>query len=153
MEFSNQIRSKNIKRSFNILGVIIVLVGLGFLWFKLDTLVLITAGVFALYIGIAQFFNLCYVHFSTENGKVTIQYYQVISFLKKKYETIEFPHQALVNFRIERSLGFADLDIAIKTKRGIAEYPSISLAALNRVEVEQIRSALEEIIRNNRRGA
>ncbi len=153
MEFSNQKRSKNIKRSFNILGVIIVLVGLGFLWFKLDTLVLITAGVFALYIGIAQFLNLCFLHFSPENGKVTIQYYQVISFLKKKYETIEFPHQVLVNFRIERSLGFADLDIAIKTKRGIAEYPSISLAALNRVEVEQIRSALEEIIRNNKRGA
>ena len=41
------------------------------------------------------------------------------------------------NFKIEKAMGFADLTIAIKTKRGIAEYPSISLAALSKAEIEQ----------------
>jgi len=148
MEISNQKRSKNIKRTFNLTGIVIVLVGLIFLWLKQDTAVLITAGVFAVYVGIAQFANLCNVYFSTENGKVLIRYYPVISILKKNYESIEFAQSALVNFQIEKAMGFADLTIAIRTKRGIAEYPSISLAAMSKGEIEQISLALSEIRRN-----
>jgi len=152
MEISNQKRSKQIKRMFNLTGIIIVLVGLAFLWKKNDTQVLITAGVFAVYVGIAQFANLCYVSFSTENGKILIRYYPIISILKKEYDAIEFTHQALVNFQIEKAMGFSDLTIAIKTKRGIAEYPAISLSALSNDEIEQIRLALSEIRNNNRKG-
>lgn len=148
MEISNQKRSKNIKRTFNLTGIVIVLVGLIFLWLKHDTAVLITAGVFAVYVGIAQFANLCYVYICTDNGKVLIRYYPVISILKKEYESIEFAQSALVNFQIEKAMGFADLTIAIRTKRGIAEYPSISLAALSKAEIEQISLALSEIRRN-----
>jgi len=152
MEISNQNRTKQIKRTFNLTGIVIVLGGLILLWLKQDTAVLITAGVFAIFVGIAQFANLCYVYFSTNNGKVLIRYYPVISILKKEYDSIEFTHQSLVNFQIERAMGFTDLTIAIRTKRGIAEYPSISLAAMSKAEIEQISSALSEIMRNNRKG-
>ncbi|HAQ19940.1 MAG TPA: hypothetical protein DCR40_12015 [Prolixibacteraceae bacterium] len=152
MEISNQKRSKKIKRAFNFSGIAVVLIGLIFLWLKMDVAVLITAGVFAAYVGISMYANLCYVYFSTNNGKVLIRYYQVISIMKKEYESIEFAHQALVNFRIERTMGFSDLHIAIKTKRGIAEYPSVSLAALSKDEIEKINSALSEIRNNNRKG-
>lgn len=152
MEFSNQKRTKKIKRVFSITGIVIVLIGLAFLWLKMDTYVLITVGVFAVYVGISVYANLCYVFFSTENGKVLIRYYPIISLLKKEYDSVEFAQSALINFQIERALGFADLDIAIRTKRGIAEYPTISLAALSKAEIEQIRSALLEIMRNNKSG-
>ena len=152
MEISNQKRSRKIKRSFNLTGIFIVLVGLIFLGLKNDTAVLITAGVFIVYVGVAQFANLCYVYFSTNNGKILIRYYPIISLMKKEYEAIEFPLQSLLNFQIEKSMGFSDLTIAIKTKRGIAEYPSISLAALSKDEIEQIKKALLEIMRNNRTG-
>jgi len=150
MEVSNQKRSKRIKQAFNLTGIIIVLVGLIFLWMKLDTFVLITAGVFAVYVGISQFANLCYVNLSTNNGKISIRYYPVISILKKEYESIEFPQQSLLNFKIEKAMGFSDLQIAIKTKRGIAEFPTISLSALSKEEIGQIRFALTEIMKNNR---
>jgi hypothetical protein len=146
MEISNQKRSKLIKRSFNISGIVIVVVGLIFLWLKQDTMVMITVGVFVVYVGISQFANLCYVFFSTANEKVLIKYYPIISILKKEYESIEFPQKALVGFKIEKALGFEDLQIAIKTKRGIAEYPTISLSALSKDEVEQIRLALAAIL-------
>jgi len=113
---------------------------------------MVMIGVFAAFIGFAQYANLCYVSISTNNGRVTIRYFQIISLLKKDYESIEFPQSALVNFKIEKSLGFADLDIIIKTKRGIAEYPSISLAALSSSEIREISSSLTEIIRNNKKG-
>jgi len=128
-----------------------VLVGLVFLWLKKDTAVLVTAGVFAVYVGVAQFANLCFVNFSTNNGKVLIRYYPIISILKKEYESIEFAHQALVDFQIEKSIGFADLTIIIKTKRGIAEYPSIRLVALSKAEIEQIREGLLEIMKINKK--
>jgi len=152
MEFSNQKRAKVIKRSFNLGGIVIVAVGMILLWLKLDTEVLVTAGIFALYVGAAQFANLCYVSFNTGNGKVLIRYYPVISFLKKNFESIEFPQENLLNFQIEKGLGFSDLTIAIRTKRGIAEYPSISLAGLSNAEIEQIKLALIEIMKKNKTG-
>ncbi len=152
MEISNQKRSRLIKRTFNITGIIIVLVGLFFLWLKKDTLVIITVGVFAVYVGASVFANLCYIYFSTANEKILIRYYPIISILKKEFESIEFSQKTLVGFQIEKALGFSDLQIAIKTKRGIAEYPSISLAALSKSEIEQIRSALLEIKRKSEVG-
>jgi hypothetical protein len=152
MEFSNQKRSKQIKRGFNIGGIIIVLTGLVLLWLKNDIGVMIAVGVFVVYVGLSQFANLCYVFFSTENGKVLIKYYPIITIMKKEYGSVEFAQKALVNFRIERAMGFKDLEIAIRTKRGIAEYPQISLSALSKVEIEQIVDALTEIIRNNKKG-
>jgi hypothetical protein len=151
MEFSNQKRSKRIKRAFNLTGLLIALTGLAFFWFKMDIALMITIGIFMVYVGVSVYANLCYISFSTNNGKVQIKYYPVISFLKKEYDSIEFAHQSLLNFQIEKAMGFSDLTIAIRTKRGIAEYPTISLAALSKAEIEQIRQALEEIIRNNRR--
>lgn len=150
MEFSNQNRSRRIKRTFNLTGIIIVLVGLIFLWLKKDILVLVTAGVFAVYVGFSIYANLCYVFFSTANEKVLIRYYPVLSLLKKKYDSIEFAHTSLVGFQIENAMGFSDLDIAIKTKRGVAEYPTISLSALSKAEVELIRSTLTEIMGKNK---
>ena len=152
MEFSNQIRTKQIKQVFNLICVVLVVMGLIFLWLKMDIALLITALAFAVIVGFAQFANLCYIFFSTENDKVRIRYYQVISLLKKKYDSIEFPHQTLLNFQIERSLGGTDLTIAIRTKQGVAEYPTISLTALSKNQIEQIGQELEEIIRKNRRG-
>lgn len=146
MEISNQQRTRLIKRTFNIIGIVIVLVGLIFLWMKKDTAVMITVGVFIVYVGISQFANLCYVFFSTDNDKVLIKYYPIISIMKKDYDAIEFSQKSLVGFQVDKAMGFSDLQIAIRTKRGIAEYPAISLSALNKAEIEQIRFALNDIL-------
>lgn len=149
MEFSNQKRSKRIKQTFNITGILLVFLVLIFLWLNDETPLYITIVVFVLFIGFSVFANLCYVYFSTNNGKVSFRYYQVISFMKREYGSIEFAHDALVTYRIEKAMGFADLFIVIKTSRGVAEYPSISLAALSKAEIDQISSALFEIMTKN----
>jgi len=149
MEISNQKRSKYIKRFFILTGLITVVVSQLLLWYKNELAVIIMAIFFALYVVIFLFANFCYVFFSTDDSRVLIKYYPVISFIKRNYKTIEFSRQSLLNFQIEKGLGFSDLTIAVKTKRGIAEYPSISLAALSKAEIEQIRSELAEIMKNN----
>jgi hypothetical protein len=150
MEISNQKRSKYIKRFFILTGLITIAISQLLLWYKNELAVIITAIFFALYVVVFLFANFCHVFLSTEDGKVLIKYYPVISFIKRNYKTIEFTHQSLLNFQIEKGLGFSDLTIAIRTKRGIAEYPPISLAAMSKAEIEQIGSALSEIMRNNR---
>ena len=151
MEISNQKRSKRIKQAFNLTGILVVLIGLTFLWLKMDVLIYVTVGVFIAFLGIFQFLNLCYVYFSSDNGKILIRYYPIISIFKTQYDSVEFQHQALLDFQIEKSMGFSDLLIEIKTKRGIAQYPAISLTGLRKVEVDRIISELTEIRRNNRK--
>lgn len=138
---------------FNFFGLLVVVAGLIFFWQKMDIAMFVCIGILILFLGASVFANLCYIFFSTNNGKVVIKYYPIISLFKKNYESIEFAQPSLYNFQVERSMGFADLTIAIKTKRGIAEYPSISLSALNKNEIEQIEAALSEIRKNNRKGS
>ena len=148
MEISNQKRSKYIKRFFILTGLITVVASQLLLWYKNELAVIIMAIFFALYVVIFLFANFCFVFFSTDDSRVLIKYYPVISFIKRNYKTIEFSRQTLLNFKIEKGLGFSDLTIAVKTKRGIAEYPSISLAAMSKAEIEQINSELSEIMKN-----
>lgn len=152
MEFSNQKRSKRIKRTFNLFGLLIAIAGLTFFWLKQDIAMYIAIGVFIVYVGVSAYADLCYISFSSSQGKIHIKYYPIISILKKNYESIEFSHQSLLDFRIDHAMGFSDLTIAIRTKRGIAEYPTISLAALSKAEIEQIRQVLDEIMKKNKLG-
>lgn len=152
MEISNQKRAKSIKRVFIIVGILSVAAGQLLLWYKYELAAIILAIVFAFFAIVFLSGSFCYVSFSTENGKITIRYYPVIAILGKKYNTVEFPHRALVSFQIEKGLGFSDLNIAIRSKRGVAEYPPISLAALSKTEIEQIRQALIEIMKMNMKG-
>jgi hypothetical protein len=152
MEFSNKQRTKSIKRIFIITGIIAIVAGQLLLWYKYDLAVIILAIVFAFYVILFLFADFCYISFSTDNNKVTIRYYPIIAILKKDYKTVEFPHQSLLNFQIERGLGFSDLTIAIRSQHGVAEYPSISLSALNKSEIEKIRMALIEVMKKNKSG-
>lgn len=153
MEISNQKRARNIKRFFILSGILIVIVSQFLLWYKKNEAVIITAILFGLYVVFILFANYNSIFFSSEGGKITIRYYPVITIFRKEYNTIEFPHETLLNFQIEKGLGYSDLTIAIRTKRGIAEYPSISLAALSKAEIEQIRATLLEIMQKNRAGS
>lgn len=152
MELSNKKRAGSIKRFFILTGILTVAGGQLLLWYKYELAVIILAIVFAFFVILFLSGNFCYISFSTENNKVTIRYYPVISILGREYNTIEFPHQSLLNFQIEKGLGFSDLTIAIRSQRGIAEYPPVSLAALNKVEIEKIMHTLTEIMKKNKSG-
>jgi hypothetical protein len=152
MEISNKKRARNIKRFFILTGVLAVAAGQLLLWYKYEVATIILAIVFAFFVVVFLSGGFCYIFFSTENNKVTIRYYPVISIMGKNYNTVEFPQQSLLNFQIEKGLGFSDLTIAIRSQRGIAEYPPISLAALSKAEIEEIRLTLIEIMKKNKAG-
>jgi uncharacterized membrane protein YecN with MAPEG domain len=152
MEISNKKRAGNIKRFFILTGVLAVAAGQFLLWYKYELAVIILAIVFAFFVVVFLSGGFCYIFFSNDNNKVTIRYYPVISLLGRNYNTVEFPQQSLLNFQIEKGLGFSDLTIAIRSQGRVAEYPPISLAALSKAEIEEIRLTLLEIMKKNKSG-
>jgi hypothetical protein len=150
MEITNQKRSKTILRIFNFTGILVVITCLIFLWLKNDTGLLIGIGVFLGLLAFSQLINFIYLEFRIDKGQVVIRYYPVISIFKKQYQSIEFAQTALHHYKIERMMGFSDLILTIKTRRGIAEYPAISLTAMRKSEVAQINEALLQILNQNR---
>lgn len=145
MEFSNKKRSKRIKQGFNLYIVILLLVALFFVWKEMDIAALILGGVLILSIVAVQFVNLLYVSYSSEGDQVVIRYYPIITFFGKEYNSVEFTKFAFQNAEVKRTLLFSDLIISVKTKKGIAHYPEISLSALSKKQIADLKADLENL--------
>ncbi|WP_319592186.1 hypothetical protein [uncultured Draconibacterium sp.] len=91
-----------------------------------------------------------YIEFSDEDDKIVLNYYKVISFGGKAYNSIEFPKNRLRKVHFENSFfgNLSDLTLIIKTQRGIAEYPTVSLAGLNLADRKRIEESLNSIIQS-----
>lgn len=146
MEVSNQKRSRKIKKVFN-LGVVLLLVTiLFFVWKEMDLAALINAGVLVLFIFGFQFVDLKYIHYKSDGEILQIHYYPIISFFGKEYSSIEFNKRALYRAEVKKSFLFQDLHLEVRTKRGVAEYPSLSLAAMSENDIQAIRNDLASIL-------
>jgi hypothetical protein len=105
-----------------------------------DLIGFLTTGLLIIWFISFQFIDFQYISFTVDNGKVTLRYYSVVKFGSKDYHSIEFPQESFYQYRVEKSvLGMAkDLILIIRTKSGIAEYPPVSMAALDKNQQESI---------------
>ncbi len=108
---------------------------------------LIMIGLFALWYLFYQVADYQYIEFSTEEEKILLRYYPVVSLGKTSFNAIEFPQKLLHHVRFESSFfgKLSDITLIIKTNRGIASFPSVSLTALAPEERLAIREALMRI--------
>ncbi len=129
-------------------SLVIALVAL-VLFLKDYTLYAIGAvGVFALWFLFFQVADYQYIEFSDENNKIQLRYYKAVRFGKTEFHAIEFSQNLLHNAVFENSMfgKMSDLTLTIRTRRGIAEYPSVSLTALSLDERKSMQAALHKII-------
>ncbi len=145
MEFSNKKRSKRIKQTFNLFIVLLLLIALFFVWKEMDIAALITGGVLILSIVLVQFVNLHYIFYSSENDEIIVRYYPIITFFGKEYSSVEFKKTAFQKAEVRRAFLFSDLILSIKTSKGIADYPEISLSALSRKQIAGLKADLEKL--------
>jgi len=89
-----------------------------------------------------------YIEYIDENKKIILRFYKAISFGKQEFSAIEFPQQLLKNAHFSNSIfgKMTDLTFSVKTKRGIADYPSVSLSAVPFEDRLRIRESLNKII-------
>ncbi len=146
MEFSNQLRTKAIKRNFNLIVVAFILAAFYFLWKEADMIAIFIGIGFVVFLILIFFINYNYVSFSTANRKIVLRYYPVISIFNREYNSIDFPQKILYKYKLKRTFLYSDLTLVVKTRRGIADYPPVSLTALKKDEIETIRQELETIL-------
>lgn len=150
MRINNRKRTVKLKRIFYLVSIVIALTTL--VVFLIGTLLqaLIPIGVFSIWYLYFHVADYQFIEYHDENGKIQLRYFKAISFGKQSYNEIEFPHDILKKAHFENSVfgRKSDLTLFVKTKRGIAEYPTISLSSLSVEDREKIAASLNHIILN-----
>ena len=131
MNINNKKRTSTLKRLFFLVSVFIAVISL--ILFLIDLIYgIISIGIFSLWYLYFHVVDYQFVEFSDEENKILLRYYKAVRFGRGEYNSIEFPQTALFQANFENSVfgKLTDLTIVVKTKRGPAEYPSVSLTAL-----------------------
>ena len=140
MIINNKKKIAALKRLFYLVSVIIALIALVLFLIDFTIYGILMVGVFALWFLYFQISDYQYIEFSDENNKILLRYYKAVKFGKAEFNSIEFPQKMLQNAIFENSIfgKMSDLSLNVKTKRGIAEYPSVSLTAVFRLRQHRI---------------
>nr|WP_321354851.1 hypothetical protein [uncultured Draconibacterium sp.] len=149
MTIQNTEKVSKIKKIFFLVSILIALGILAL--FLLDHVMYALAGLgifsaWYLYFHVADY---QYIEFTDDGDRIILRYYKVVSFSGKAYNSIEFQKRRLRKVHFENSFfgELSDLTLIIKTDRGIAEYPTVSLAGLTIDDRKRIQESLNSIIK------
>ncbi len=148
MNINNKKKASALKRLFFLVSVLIAVISL--ILFLIDLLYgIISVGIFSLWYLYFHVVDYQFIEFSDEENKVLLRYYKAIKFGGGAYNSIEFPQNALLQANFENSVfgKLTDLTIVVKTNRGPADYPSVSLTALSKAERIKIKTVLDKLIK------
>ena len=148
MKINNKGKVSVIKKIFYLVSVCIAIAALALFLLDLTIYALACVGVFSLWFLFFHVADYQFIEFSDENNKVILRYYKAIKLGKSEYNSIEFPQEMLKNFSFENSIfgKMSDITLLVKTKRGMAEYPSVSLSAVAESDRIKMKAALVEIV-------
>lgn len=148
MTISNKKQTIIIRRIFFLVCLVIALAALALFLLDYTLYGLAMAGVFALWFLYFQVADYQFIEFKDSNNKILLRYYKAVRFGKTNFHSIEFPQSMLYKFHFDNSLfgKMTDLTLVIKTRRGIAEYPAVSLTALPKEDRKKLQEALLRIM-------
>ena len=148
MRISNRKKASKLKRTFFLVSVIIALGALALFLLDFTIYGIAMVGVFSMWYLYFHVADYQFIEFNDENDKILLRYFKAVKFGKSSYSAIEFPQQILHNAHFENSVfgKLSDLTFIVKTKRGIAEYPSVSLSAVPLEDRLKIQAALNQIL-------
>lgn len=148
MIISNKQKAVHFRRLFFLVSLVIALAALALFLLDYTIYGIVAVGVFAFWFLYFQVADYQFVEFSDANGKVSLRYYKAVRFGKTNFNSIDFPQQMLHSAHFEDSLfgKMSDLTLRVKTRRGIAEYPSVSLTALPKNERRRLQERLLQIL-------
>ena len=148
MRISNKHTATRYKRIFYLVSIVITAATLVLFLFDLTIFGLAGVGVFSLWYLYFHVSDYQFIEYSDEDGKILLRYFKVVSFGAKAYHSIEFPHEIIQNAHFENSVfgKLTDITFLVRTKRGISEYPSVSLSAVPLTDRERIRESLHKVL-------
>jgi len=148
MRINNKKKVVRIKRIFFLVSVVIAIAALVFFLFDLIAWALISVGVFSLWYLYFHVADYQFIEFRNENNKIVLRYYKAVTLGSPRFNEIEFPQQVLKNAFFDNSIfgKLSDVTLVVKTKRGVAEYPSVSLSAVNKEDRQKMAASLKELL-------
>ncbi len=141
MVINNKKKATLLKRVFYLISVVMAIFMLVMFLTDENLKAILTGAAFMVWFFIFQLFDIQYIEFITNDQSIILRYFPAIKFGKKEYNSIEFAKNLLKDVQFEKSvLGLVtDIVLIVKTKRGIAEYPSVSLAAVKKMTSIKLR--------------
>ena len=148
MRISNKKKAIKYKRTFFLGGIIIAIAALALFLLDYTGYGIGSVGLFSLWYLIFHVADFQFIEYSDENERILLRYFKAVSFGTKAYHSIEFPQQILQNAHFENSIfgKLSDITFIIRTKRGIAEYPSVSLSAVPFEDRKKMQESLFKIL-------
>lgn len=148
MRINNKKRTVVIRRIFFLVSVVLAIAALLMFLFDYIALALISIGVFSLWYLYFHVADYQFIEFSDENNRIVLRYYKAVSLGSPRFNEIEFSHQILKRVFFDNSVfgKMSDITLVVKTKRGIADYPSVSLSAVNFQDRQKIAHSLNELL-------
>lgn len=146
MVINNIENVKRIKKVFYLGAAFIAVLALVLFFAGYFFPALIGIGIFPFWYFFFQVADYQYIEFNNEKNKIILRYYKVIKFGKPAYNSIEIQHTKLLRVYFEDSFfgKLTDVTLIVKTNRGAAEYPSVSLTALPKADRMRLKIALLE---------
>lgn len=148
MTLDNKKQATKFKRIFFIVSIFIALVALALFLLDYTFPALACVGVFSIWYLYFHVADYQYIEFSDANEKIILRYYKAIRFGKPAFNSIEFPSYMLRKVYFENSIfgKMTDVTLIVKTKRGMAEYPSVSLSAVKLADRKKMERALNNVL-------
>ncbi len=148
MKITNKKTASKQKKIFSISSAIIAVAALALFLLDLTFYGILSVGAVSLWYLYFLVADYQFIEYSDENNRITLRFYKAISIGKQEYSSIEFPKELLREFHLENSVfgKLTDLTLVVNTKRGVAEYPSVSLTAVPFEERLQIRESLTQVL-------
>lgn len=148
MVVSNKNKVIFYKRLFYLVSIIIALGALSLFLLDLTIYAIGSVGVFALWFLFFQVADYQYIEFRREKNRIILRYYKAVRLGKTEYNSIEFPEQILYRAYFQNTMfgKMSDLTLVVKTKRGVAEYPSVSLTAIPLEDRKKVQSELLNVL-------
>lgn len=149
MRISNKKEATRFKRIFFLVSIFIALLTLALFLLDYTIYGLAGVGVFSIWYLFFHVADYQFIQYKNVGGKVILRFYKAIGFGKSAYNSIEFPQQILQEANFENSIfgKLSDLTLVVRTKRGIAEYPSVSLSAVSFNDRLKIKESLDNILK------
>lgn len=109
-------------------------------------LAIIFGSLYVLYMLFNTLRQYCYIYFSDEGDKIILRYFPMGVFTYKKH-AIEIGKHEFAGYETKEILfGFRrKLTLKVKTAKGVAKYPPVSITALNPKEKEDLLKALDRL--------
>ena len=131
MDYNNGKPVKRLRIIFLVLGLSWLLAVAILIFFSLFTAAVISAGLFLVAILVIAILNFQYVRFTVDKEKVTVRYYSIFA-VDRLFRMFEFPIDQLRKAEVRKYLlGLKwEVRFTVKVRKGLADYPWISLAAV-----------------------